>query len=1622
MYNKNFKRFTLTLCTLTSCAVAALGQINYNFNDGQVPAGTAVSGVAKVADDGTGNNVLHLTDDGQVGVNGMFVIPDLAGGKRVGSLNAHWRSLIGGVDQAGESVQFGTGGADGYSFNWGADVPASGVGEEGGGTGISVTVDTFDNGGGEAPGIEIKYKGNRVAFDPINSDQTVAKAALRKNQFVDAALTVDNNSATATFTYDGHAISAALPGWAGIAGGSFVFGARTGGAQDNHWIDDLSISATVAELQTNNLVLLPVQIWRANTNGLTPAGGGTDLTGTGWEQPGYGDSTAAWFSGIALFGHETTPAEYLPYTFPPASFIPSTAEGGPITVYFRTHFTWSGDPANVTLMATNLIDDSAVYYLNGVEVARIRVPANQTGSTYGDNNGTEGVPEITTWAPGALRNGDNVIAVELHNTSASSSDDVFGLSLIGLSPLAPTITDTAQPSNRTVFANRTTTLQVSAIGSPAPTYQWYKDGSPIDPLVNATATSASFVIPNMSPPDQGNYFVRISNPVGTADSRTAVVTYINDAIPPALVRAVGNATFDAITVEFDELIDPSSAGDNFSYQITDGVNTLTAISVVFNPGGKSVTLLMDPATPLTENTLYTVTVATVADLAGNVAQNISIRFRSWVLGTCNGLLFEAYDTSSTPGTALSFLLSHPNYPNNPRDRYTITVFDSLAAYPDFSHEQYGARIRGLFIPPISGNWVFYLASDDPGQLYLNPNGPSAAGKVLVVQETGCCIQWAAKTSLMPAPTGLGAPIPLVAGQGYYIEGLYKEGGGGDYLKIAARLESEPAPSDDPNQQLSISTNSIPGGWLGYPAAPAGVGGPLTIQQQPTDVTTLANTLVSFTVGAAQENGLPICYQWRRDGTPIAGANGPSYSFGPVTVADNGAHFDCQVAAIGTSTATRAALLRVNEDTNSPACVSASASLILTNIVVRFSEFVDSGTAQDNFNYTVSGGLSVDRVTTNADGMSVTLALGAPLNVGASYQVTIQNVTDLAGNTINPNPCTLSFRTPVISCGFLVFQAYRPESTSNNNLDTTLLVDPNFPSKPNEVLYMSAFDTRTVYPNDSHEGYGALMFGYFIPPVSGNWIFYLRSDDSSRLFLNPNGSDPAGKQLLTAEETTCCEAFSAHSSAPQALTAGQQYHIEALLKEGTGGDFCQVAAKLDTDPTNPDTLQPISGAYLAAPADPTGVSVSITQQPLDKVAIVGGSYFEDFNTGDGGYTVQTPAAFQGAWAYDSASGAWHEDGQESDDAHPNTSFLTSPTLTVSASGPVTLTFVHRYSFEFDGTRWDGGQLRISVNGGPFTAVPDAAFTQNGYGGNTVAGNSQSELHGQEAFTADSPGYASGYITSIANLGNFNAGDTVRIQFMAASDTNTRGKVPNWQIDSVGATGLQGSQLVTFSTAISTSGNGPVFYQWYRDSGSGFVPIQGANSASYSLLPACSDSGARFRVQVYVPGALVTSQPATVTVTAPNTTPLFVLTPPPAVNEDSGAQTVAGTAHDILAGTGSVSVSTPSIGLNFGADEVAGTSTGTLSPGVKAGVVQQGNWNNLTGASGNASGVVADYSGTPIGTVVSVTWSSPNTWSSTGRGEENNGFPAGGDRTLMTGYLDTTDQAAGGASVTVSGIGS
>jgi hypothetical protein len=109
---------------------------------------------------------------------------------------------------------------------------------------------------------------------------------------------------------------------------------------------------------------------------------------------------------------------------------------------------------------------------------------------------------------------------------------------------------------------------------------------------------------------------------------------------------------------------------------------------------------------------------------------------------------------------------------------------------------------------------------------------------------------------------------------------------------------------------------------------------------------------------------------------------------------------------------------------------------------------------------------------------------------------------------------------------------------------------------------------------------------------------------------------------------------------------------------------------------------------------------------------------------------------------------------------------------------------------------------------------------------------------------------------------------------------------------------------------------------------------------------------------------------------------------------------------------------SLPIKFGSDVTNGA--GDISEvNSAAGVLNTVQWNNLTFNNGSASDLTLDVNGNIVASSASVTWTSNNTWSSTGLGEENN-IATGENRDLMAGYLDTLDVPNPGVSISVSGL--
>lgn len=199
------------------------------------------------------------------------------------------------------------------------------------------------------------------------------------------------------------------------------------------------------------------QTWRHTTN---------NLDSVNWKAANYNDSS--WLGpGPGLLYVENNAA-----VAPKGTALPPTyGQTIPRTYYFRTHFSFSGSSAGVSLVFTNYVDDGAVFYLNGAEIYRLRMPAaptvivNSTAATGVPGTGAQAGDAISTnydvfTISGSLLanlvQGDNVLAVEVHNYGTLTSGDiVFGSSLTQYTPatVAPQLNAWTESGGSTLFWN-----------------------------------------------------------------------------------------------------------------------------------------------------------------------------------------------------------------------------------------------------------------------------------------------------------------------------------------------------------------------------------------------------------------------------------------------------------------------------------------------------------------------------------------------------------------------------------------------------------------------------------------------------------------------------------------------------------------------------------------------------------------------------------------------------------------------------------------------------------------------------------------------------------------------------------------------------------------------------------------------------------------------------------------------------------------------------------------------------------------------------------------------------------------------------------------------------------------
>ena len=164
----------------------------------------------------------------------------------------------------------------------------------------------------------------------------------------------------------------------------------------------------------------------------------------------------------------------------------------------------------------------------------------------------------------------------------------------------------------------------------------------------------------------------------------------------------------------------------------------------------------------------------------------------------------------------------------------------------------------------------------------------------------------------------------------------------------------------------------------------------------------------------------------------------------------------------------------------------------------------------------------------------------------------------------------------------------------------------YPDGPDSSEVVNEFQAPWNYNNN----YGVRMYAWLTVPATGSYTFWIASDDNGQLRLSSDAY-PINSSLIASvpgyTNIRQWDKYTEQRSAPIDLIEGQMSYIEALMKEGTGGDNLAVAWQ------GPGITQAvIAGQYLK----PFYVSVpEFTVDPLLKNDAIEGQDYSDSVAGD-----------------------------------------------------------------------------------------------------------------------------------------------------------------------------------------------------------------------------------------------------------------------------------------------------------------------------------------------------------------------------------------------------------------------
>jgi hypothetical protein len=550
------------------------------------------------------------------------------------------------------------------------------------------------------------------------------------------------------------------------------------------------------------------------------------------------------------------------------------------------------------------------------------------------------------------------------------------------------------------------------------------------------------------------------------------------------------------------------------------------------------------------------------------------------------------------GNAVTDIRGHAGFPDNPDGSAKVDTFEVPRTKPaemSVLGDNYGARVTGYLYPPEDGSYTFWITSDNGGEFLLSTDD-DPANATMICQVPGT--EWTGDREWNKFPTDQKSqPVTLTGGKKYYVEAIYQEGGGGDgiaigwggptigagpavidgqYLSPMIRpsdyMAGDPVPADDSivpatwlNMQWSVGYKAVSHDvYFGDNFEDVDAGTADTFQgNQPTEF-----FVVGFP-GFPFPDGLVIGtrYYWRVDEIEADGTihKGRIWSFlvPPVKAYQPSPAVDAQFISPDVS-------------------LSWESGFNAKLHYVYFGEDADA----------VAG------ATGGAPVATTTFSPG-PLEFDKTYYWRVDEFDPPSTHTGD----LWSFTTTKPGLGKVIQEIWNNVPGTDINMFKD---DPRYPHSPDEVTELTEFDTGTALGDD----YGGRVHGWVYAPATGEYTFWLCSDDQGELWLSTDDDAENARQIAYVGDPSPAtggwapvgdwDKYPTQQSETVSLIGGEKYYISAIWSDGSGGDHCQVAwggpgiaPQTIISGTNLSPYEPV-GAYGPKPGN---LATGVTQTPV-----------------------------------------------------------------------------------------------------------------------------------------------------------------------------------------------------------------------------------------------------------------------------------------------------------------------------------------------------------------------------------------------------------------------------------------